>query len=67
MKLRLAVTQRPAAPRKNVAVRPTVPVAEAASDAAPPLSFAIFGDPLWGMAIATVILFAIFAALVAFG
>ena len=71
MKSRLAVTQQPAAPRTEpatpVRARPTIPVAEAANDAAPTPSFAIFGDPLWGMAIASVILFAILAALIALG
>jgi hypothetical protein len=42
-------------------------VDEAADDTARTSAFAISGDPLLGMAIASIILFAIFAALVAFG
>lgn len=48
---------------------PQAPPADAAAndDTAPPLArtFAIDGDPLFGMAIASVILFALFAALLA--
>jgi hypothetical protein len=39
----------------------------AANDDSAASGYSIFGDPLWGMAIATVILFAILAALMAVG
>jgi hypothetical protein len=71
MSSRFAATQHAAAsPPKNaatpVAAPPAVRRDETAGEVAPRSAFAIFGDPLWGMAIATIILFAIFAALVAF-
>jgi len=68
MSSRLAVRQRPAASRKSTAtkpvenVRPTIRVEAAAKDETKP---SVFNDPLWGMAIASGILFAILAALIA--
>jgi len=68
MSSRLATRQHPAASRKNAAakpvasVRPTVRVEAAAKNETKP---SVFNDPLWGMAIASAILFAILAALIA--
>jgi hypothetical protein len=47
------------------AVRPTVPVKAAVERAEPTRTFSFYGDPLFGMAIASVILLAVLAALVA--
>ena len=49
------------------AVRSTVRVETAANDDKPTEGFSFYGDPLFGMAIASVILFAVLAALVAIG
>jgi hypothetical protein len=46
-------------------VRSTVRVEAAANDAEPTRPFSFYGDPLFGMAIASVILLAVLAALVA--
>ena len=71
MSSRSALTPRAAAPRKK---RVTVPVAgvqaavrvEAAANVEKPTrKFSVFGDPLFGMAIASVIMFAVLAALMA--
>jgi hypothetical protein len=72
MSSRFATTEHAAPSRKNfpatpIRMRPAVPADEAASDAAATPAFAIFGDPLWGIAIASIILFAVLAALIAFG
>ena len=70
MSSRFAVTQHSAASRRNraakpVAVaRPAVRVETAAKD---DTALSAFSDPLAGMAVASVILFAILAALIAFG
>jgi hypothetical protein len=72
MSSRFAATQHSVASRKSPAatpvadVRPVARVHAAANEDTKTRAFAIFGDPLWGMAIATAILFAIFAALIAF-
>ena len=71
MNPRFAVTQHAAESRKNraatpIVVRAVVPLDEAANDATSIPAFRIFGDPLFGMAIASGILFAILAALIAF-
>ncbi len=71
MSARLPVTKHSAASRKNLAatpvvgVRPAVRVDTAANDDTYTSGFRIFGDPLFGMAIASGILFAILAALIA--
>ena len=70
MSQRLAVTQHTPAARKApsvaLVVRPAVRVDAAPADQKETSEFTIFGDPLWGIAIATVILFATLAALIAF-
>ena len=71
MRSRFAVTQRSGASPKNPAAIPVggvppVRVDSAANDDTPTAGFTIVGDPLWGMAIASAILFAILAALIAF-
>jgi hypothetical protein len=71
MSSRFAATEHALESRKNsaetpIALRTALLVEQAANDT-PTSAFAIFGHPLWGMAMASVILFVIFAALVAFG
>ncbi len=53
------------APAPAVNVQSTVRVEPAANDAVPTKPFSLFGDPLFGMAIASIILLAVLAALVA--
>jgi hypothetical protein len=71
MSSRLKDRQHHAKRRQGVAATPPAGVQSvvrsepAANDAVPHRPFAIVGDPLFGMAIASVILFAILAALVA--
>jgi hypothetical protein len=71
MSSRFADTRQFDASRKNPAAtpviddRPAVRVDTAANDDTPTSAFTIFGDPLWGMAIVSGILFALLAALVA--
>jgi hypothetical protein len=48
-------------------VRSAVRVEAAANDATPTSEFSFLGDPIFGIAIASVILFAFLAALMAFG
>jgi hypothetical protein len=50
-----------------VAVRSEEPADDTVSGTGAAPDFAIIGDPLWGIAIASVILFAALAALIAFG
>jgi hypothetical protein len=70
MSSRSARKRHSTAPRKKpeaaAAVRQAVPVDSAANDETTTSSFTVFGDPLLGMAIATGILFAALAALIAF-
>ena len=54
------IRQTPAA-----AVHTAVRVEAAANDDKPKTEFSVFGDPLFGMAIASVILLAVLAALIA--
>jgi hypothetical protein len=49
----------------SAGVQSTVPVEAAANDDKPTTGFSVFSDPLFGMAIATGIVFAALAALVA--
>ena len=68
MSSRSAATQHEAASRNDSAtvdVRPAVQQDVVAVDKPPTSDFAIFGDPLWGIAIASLILFAVLAALIA--
>jgi len=70
MSLRLAVTRHSAASRKNRAAKPLAgarPVVRVEPAAKDDTALSAFGDPLAGMAVASVILFAILAALIAFG
>jgi hypothetical protein len=73
MSSRFAVTQQPAPSRNNPAatsvagVRTTIHAEAAANDDTAAAAFSVFGDPLFGMAIASGILFATLAALIAFG
>lgn len=73
MSARPATKPRPAEPRKmrppaTVATVKALPrVDDRAEEQAKHRRFGIFGDPLWGMAIASVILFATLAALIAIG
>lgn len=72
MSSRLAAARHSAASQENSAatpvagIRAAVPVDAAANDDTPTSAFALFGDPLLGMAIASVILFVTLAALIAF-
>jgi hypothetical protein len=70
MSSRFAAAQHSAAPRKDPAadagVQPAVRVDATANDTATS-GFALSGDPLLGMAIASAILFAVLAALMALG
>ena len=71
MATRPAVRPRTTAPREPgtaataAGVRSTVRVEAAANDERTKSGFSIYGDPLFGMAIASAILFAVLAALVA--
>jgi hypothetical protein len=71
MSANLAATQQSAALRKSPAatppagVRSAVRLDAAANDDTPTSEFSIFGDPLWGMAIGSVIFFVVLAALIA--
>ncbi len=70
MNSRFAATQHAPVPRKNPAANPAANVQprvheNAAADEDTRMS--IFSDPLWGMAIASGILFAVLAALIAIG
>ena len=73
MSPRSALAPREAAPREKrvsapvAGVRSALPVETAANDDKPTEKFSVYGDPLFGMAIATVILFAVLAALMALG
>jgi hypothetical protein len=73
MSPRSALAPHSAAPRtKHVEIPAAgrsspVHVEAAANDDKPTSEFSVYGDPLFGMAIATVILFAVFAALMALG
>jgi|SoiMethySBSTD1v2_1073268.scaffolds.fasta_scaffold3088931_1 hypothetical protein len=70
MNSRIAVRQHSTAPRKNLTpaatVRSAIRTESAANDEQPKSDFAPSSDPLFGMAMATVILFAVLAALIAF-
>jgi len=71
MRSRSALAPRVDAPREKRVSAPvaraqsTLPVQAAANDDKPTAGFSVYGDPLFGMAIASVILFAILAALMA--
>ena len=71
MNSRVAAPKHSAASRKNpaatpvAAIRPAVRADATVNDDTPTSTFSIFGDPLWGMAIASGILFAVLAALIA--
>jgi hypothetical protein len=73
MSSRFTVTQRSPALRKKpaanviAAVRPAVRDDAAANGDVQTSEFSIFGDPLWGIAIAAGVLFAVLAALIAVG
>ena len=73
MSSRFTTTQRSPALRKKpaanaiAAVQPAVRGDAAANEDERTSEFSIFGDPLWGIAIASGILFAMLAALMAFG
>jgi hypothetical protein len=72
MSSRFAVKQHSATPQKDFAATPVagvqsaVRVEAAANDDKPRSEFRFFGDPMFGIAIASVILFAILAALMAY-
>ena len=65
-----ALTPRSDSPRNKRPAAPDAPsfvrVEAAANPEQPKSEFSFYGDPLFGMAIASVILFAVFAALMAF-
>lgn len=69
MSERSAIEKRPAEPRKRlappsaVAAPPAVRVEKPGDD--DERKFTIIGDPLWGMAIASIVLLAVLAALMA--
>jgi hypothetical protein len=66
MSTRSSRKSHPAVPREvPAAVRSTVRTEAAVNDAEPTRTFSVYGDPLFGMAIASVILLAVLAALVA--
>lgn len=71
MRSRPALAPRPAAPKDQHAALPAVSVQPSISRKAPAnddesaAAFSLYGDPLLGMAIASVILLAVLAALVA--
>ena len=67
MSSRFSVKQRPASSRADPAAVPSAAVHSdtTVNDETPTSTFAIFGDPLWGMAIASGILFLVLAALIA--
>ena len=70
MRERFAARHQPAESRSEPAasaedIRPTLHTQEAANDDTHASDFAVFGDPLLGMAIASGILFAVMAALMA--
>ena len=70
MSLRPAVIRHSAASRENPAAKPVAgarPVVRVEPAAKDDTALSAFGDPLAGMAVASVILFAILAALIAFG
>ena len=70
MSLRFAAIRHSAASRKNRAAKPVAgarPVARVEPAAKDNAALSAFSDPLAGMAVASVILFAILAALIAFG
>ena len=72
MNSRSAITKHSAASRKipaatQVGALQAVRVDAAANDDTSTSTFSIFGDPLWGIAIASGMLFALLAALIAFG
>lgn len=67
---RSALTPHSAAPQENgvaahAGVQSAVPVEAAANDGESTPGFSIYGDPLFGMAIASVMIFALLAALMA--
>jgi hypothetical protein len=68
---RIAVTRQPTVSRKNRAapqvVQPPLRVDAAPHDDKRVSPFPILSDPLWGMAIASAILFVLLAALIASG
>lgn len=73
MSSRSAPTPHSAAPRNKhpvpvaVVESSTVRVEAAANDDKPTSDFSFYGDPLLGMAVASIILFGVFAALMAVG